>query len=331
MSIKAMTYVWEHSKQKGSALLTLLAIADHTDDEGIGYPSIPRIARKTRMTDRNVQLVIKTLQKSGELKVLENQGPKGHHLFHIAMKTFHPEKFSPYDEGATQEITTEIYEEGVKRGEKFSGGVKSFQGEIQCENPAPLLLSPSPHPSLFLSPLVPEPSVSEKTSLTSFESQKVAAPPPESANSAKVKAPRKTPMPTDPDAQEALRLTIVDVELDRWMAKKGLMAFDVEEQWDAFVRKALANAYAYANWRAAFQNWLTSDYQQTLVHGRLPGKLTRAEQRTLDDEESTRQLEDLVHGRDTHNSVWAPPRRDGADLQQKTQRGRQGSLPHGRG
>ena len=83
MSIKVMHYVWEHSRHKGSALLTLLAIADHADDEGIAYPSIPRIARKTRMTDRNVQLVLKTLQRSGELKMIANEGPHGCHLFHI--------------------------------------------------------------------------------------------------------------------------------------------------------------------------------------------------------------------------------------------------------
>jgi hypothetical protein len=113
MSIKVMTYVWEHSQHKGSELLTLLAIADFSHDDGTNaYPSIASLATKTRMTERNVQMVLRKLQASEELSLERNAGPKGCHLFRVNMspshgpkkrggenfsppKTFHPEKFAP--------------------------------------------------------------------------------------------------------------------------------------------------------------------------------------------------------------------------------------------
>ena len=40
MSIRVMTQVWDTSEQKGSALLLLLALADHAADDGFCWPGI---------------------------------------------------------------------------------------------------------------------------------------------------------------------------------------------------------------------------------------------------------------------------------------------------
>lgn len=73
MSIKVITHVWEQSKQKGSALLMMLAIADNANDEGEAWPSLKTLAHKTRMSKRNAQMVIKKLEESGELAVKERR------------------------------------------------------------------------------------------------------------------------------------------------------------------------------------------------------------------------------------------------------------------
>jgi hypothetical protein len=54
MSISIMTLVWSESQHKGSELLLLLAIADNANDQGIAYPSLRTLAKKTRMSRRNV-------------------------------------------------------------------------------------------------------------------------------------------------------------------------------------------------------------------------------------------------------------------------------------
>jgi Helix-turn-helix domain len=86
LSIKVMQDVWQRSEQKGSALLLLLAIADHAHDDGAGaYPSVETLARKVRMSRRNTQLLIRHLEKAGEIQVEHGAGPRGCNLY--AVKT----------------------------------------------------------------------------------------------------------------------------------------------------------------------------------------------------------------------------------------------------
>ena len=69
MSIKCLNRVWEYSKQKGSALLLLLAISDNAKDNGVAWPGIEYLASKTRVSTRTVMRLIKTIEDSGELIV----------------------------------------------------------------------------------------------------------------------------------------------------------------------------------------------------------------------------------------------------------------------
>lgn len=95
MSIKVMTQVWATSRMKGSALLLLLAIADHAHDDGGGaYPSVATLADKTRMKERQTRELIAVLERSGELEVERNAGPHGVNLYRVrvsaGVQTSHP-------------------------------------------------------------------------------------------------------------------------------------------------------------------------------------------------------------------------------------------------
>ncbi|MEZ5584935.1 MAG: hypothetical protein R3F37_21140 [Candidatus Competibacteraceae bacterium] len=70
MSIKAMTWVWEHSPDKSTRLLLLLATADHCNDDGECYPSIKRLAAKCRTSVRRTQQVVESLKREGVLGVV---------------------------------------------------------------------------------------------------------------------------------------------------------------------------------------------------------------------------------------------------------------------
>lgn len=72
-----MALVWKFSTHKGDALLVLLAMADWCDDAGLCYPSIKKLAQKSRMTDRGVQKVIRRLETSGEVVIDEKGGIVG--------------------------------------------------------------------------------------------------------------------------------------------------------------------------------------------------------------------------------------------------------------
>lgn len=81
-----MSRVWDESKAEGSALLLLLAIADHCHDDGTGaWPSIAALAKKTRLGIRNTQYQIRKLEEANELKIVLNGGPKGCNSYVIPM------------------------------------------------------------------------------------------------------------------------------------------------------------------------------------------------------------------------------------------------------
>ena len=83
MSVRAITLVLEKSQHAGSDLLMLVVLADYSDDEGNSYPAVASLARKCRMTPRNAQYILTTLQASGELRVMKNDGPKGCNRYRI--------------------------------------------------------------------------------------------------------------------------------------------------------------------------------------------------------------------------------------------------------
>jgi hypothetical protein len=84
-----MTAVWDRSKHKGSELLILLAIADHVGDEnGLAWPSIGHLAKKSRMSAVNTQRCVRALIGSGELiQVRQGEGRKSS-VYRLNLETY---------------------------------------------------------------------------------------------------------------------------------------------------------------------------------------------------------------------------------------------------
>lgn len=111
MSIKVMSRIWDESKAEGSALLLLLAIADHCHDDGTGaWPSISRLASRTRQSERNTQLLLRHLQEVGELRVNYNAGPNGVNTYEVVLEG--GEIFSPGEK--QRQNSTLDFTRGVK-------------------------------------------------------------------------------------------------------------------------------------------------------------------------------------------------------------------------
>lgn len=85
MSVKVMSHVWEHSKQKGSKLLMLLAIADSANDAGFAWPSQATLAKKARMTKRNAQRLLDQLATTGEIVIFNrvSEAENEHHFSNV--------------------------------------------------------------------------------------------------------------------------------------------------------------------------------------------------------------------------------------------------------
>ncbi|HEX8184670.1 MAG TPA: helix-turn-helix domain-containing protein [Blastocatellia bacterium] len=67
MSIEAMNRVWKKSKQKGSDLLLMLALADYANDKDFCWPGTDVLAERIRMSRRNTQRSLIRLEEAGEI------------------------------------------------------------------------------------------------------------------------------------------------------------------------------------------------------------------------------------------------------------------------
>ena len=85
MSIRAMSAVWQHSKAKSGDLLVALAIADYSNDEGFAFPAIQTLAKKARLSPRQVKRAIDRLCRRGELTVFKKTGPHGVNRYRILL------------------------------------------------------------------------------------------------------------------------------------------------------------------------------------------------------------------------------------------------------
>jgi Helix-turn-helix domain len=93
VSIQLTNAVWKYSKQqKSGALVVLLAIADYANADGIAWPAVPTLARRTRMSTRNVRRWLSALQRDGELKVFRNKGRHGSNVYKICLPLAGAEK-----------------------------------------------------------------------------------------------------------------------------------------------------------------------------------------------------------------------------------------------
>ncbi len=90
MSIKLMSYIWDipDPELNGARLLTLLCLADHAGDDGKDcYPSIPRLAERSKVSQRQVTRVLQWLEAQDYIRILEKGTGRGRRThYHLWLK-----------------------------------------------------------------------------------------------------------------------------------------------------------------------------------------------------------------------------------------------------
>jgi hypothetical protein len=120
MSQHAQNCVWQESQHKGSTLVFLLAIADYANDHGLAYPGIETLAKKCRMTERNVINTKDRALESGELAVFERASPYGTNLYQIILPGLADEKFALSEALIILDRTAKGKTTPISGGENFS-------------------------------------------------------------------------------------------------------------------------------------------------------------------------------------------------------------------
>ena len=115
MSIFVLDWVWKNSGHKGSELLLLLAVADFANEDGGGaYPSIPSLAKKSRLSRRQVQRVLHHLEESGELAIEYGAGEKRQNYYRITFKRSSPVACGGAEDDDLSAPEPPIYPDGDK-------------------------------------------------------------------------------------------------------------------------------------------------------------------------------------------------------------------------
>ena len=70
MSIRLISAVFDNRNLGPTERLIMLALADHADDSGRCYPSVQRIAQRTGLSLRAVQINIRKLEAQGFVRVV---------------------------------------------------------------------------------------------------------------------------------------------------------------------------------------------------------------------------------------------------------------------
>lgn len=51
MSVKVQALIWEHAPYRGNTLIAFLALGDWSDDEGVSWPKMATLAKKSRQSN----------------------------------------------------------------------------------------------------------------------------------------------------------------------------------------------------------------------------------------------------------------------------------------
>lgn len=69
MSIALMAHVWQHSPQKGTKLLLLLAMADLADDHGLYLSTEATLSKRIRMSEQQVIRLVHELENENAILI----------------------------------------------------------------------------------------------------------------------------------------------------------------------------------------------------------------------------------------------------------------------
>jgi hypothetical protein len=89
-----MARVWTYSQQSGGSLLLMLALADFANDAGECWPSIPVLAHKARLTEREIRYLLPKLEQAGELRLDRSKGGRNRRNRYLVTIEENPENIS---------------------------------------------------------------------------------------------------------------------------------------------------------------------------------------------------------------------------------------------
>lgn len=139
MSIQAVAWVLRHSEARLGARLVLLSIANYADEDGgNSWPAVATIAKDARMSQRQVQRAVQTLEASGEIAIERGGGDHKHTHRYVILGMRSPEltgdNMSSVEQGTGDKSGKQRVTNQAGTGDKMSPNPL----DEPLENPPPL-------------------------------------------------------------------------------------------------------------------------------------------------------------------------------------------------
>lgn len=247
MSLKVLTAIWENPPCGGGDLLCLLAIADNANDAGYAWPALATIARKAVMSERGVQKCIRKLEKSGLIRVDYGGGRHNSNRYMITTNGIGDDANHKKGE---QDTTNYVHPSEGENPEQSGVNPEQNTANDGCEgdeNPEQRGRNPEQRGTKPRTPVHPN---RKEPSLEPLE-------PP--IDPPKPKRRRQA----DPISEDA----VISDQMLAEARKAGIGDEEAQAQFDRFKNRALAQGAVYADWNAAWRNWLRSPYFKPITSG----------------------------------------------------------------
>lgn len=144
MAIRLMTVVWDDGSLPRGDVLLMLALADHANDDGLSFPSIARLARRTRSSPSTVRRHLRSLQAEGRLVVEAREGTSN--LYHIVL---HGDRWQ-YAHPGHSDTPTKLTP--LPTGGRGTPSTAAAGGAVEAVTPEPSLITKAPNRSGDVSP-----------------------------------------------------------------------------------------------------------------------------------------------------------------------------------
>ncbi|HEX5718151.1 MAG TPA: hypothetical protein VF179_18465 [Thermoanaerobaculia bacterium] len=148
MGLEHLAAVWEHSRQSGSGLVVLLAVASYSDQRGEWTADQATLQKRARLGRRRVQQLLEELVAAGELAVVSHHGRGKLSTYRLLVHEEKAKQSAPFQKGEAECAFP------AQKGEAecaFPAG----KGEAECAFPAPLAPPFPPLPPFPPDPLIP--------------------------------------------------------------------------------------------------------------------------------------------------------------------------------
>lgn len=144
MAIRLMTAVWDDGSLPRGDVLLMLALADHANDDGLSFPSIARLARRTRSSPSTVRRHLRSLQAEGRVVVEAREGTSN--LYRIVLRGERWQYGHPSHSDTPTKLTP------LPTGGRGTPSTAAAGGAVAAMTPEPSLSTKGPDRSGDVSP-----------------------------------------------------------------------------------------------------------------------------------------------------------------------------------